>query len=277
MRIDSRYGPIAVLFVCLLLIVSGCGEREGGDGGGEVKRITDSQSNELSTDLTKLGEVYASHGVLLRSAYTTEEEAVVEVRQANKPWEALSAKQADGLKNDIYRVIGYKFPLRIESFVLPKKADITGKVTAIDGNRSLVVGQAAEGGNPNAVWVTFPAGMGSELKVGYGVNVWSDGMMLDSYPQQTSGVQLQVTDYSVGEGDLQGEITEASIGDDSIENNFVTVGGVKLQLLAFTNVTEDGKPSTIERLKVGAKVQAWTVGYEISPEQRFASQINVLP
>ncbi|MFD0674943.1 DUF3221 domain-containing protein [Cohnella sp. GCM10027633] len=275
MHIMRRFGPIVLLLVCALFVLSACGDRDSGNGG-DVKRITDSEQEQLPTDLTKLSEMYASHGVLLRSAYSTEDEVVVEVRQANKPWEALTAEQVEALKSDIYKKIGYSFKLRVDSFVLPKQADITGKVTAIEGNRALVVGKATEGGNANAVWVTLPAGMGSELKVGYGVGVWSDGMMLDSYPQQTNAVQLQVTDFEVGEGDLQGAITKVSIGDDSIENNYVEVDGVKFQLLAFTNVMEDGKSGGLDRLKVGARVQVWTLGYVITEEQRFASQINVL-
>ena len=273
MRMQLRRSLLGVLFVCLLLVLSGCGVN---NGEAVKKPRIESMREQLPTDLSKLGDLYASHGVILRSSYRAEEEVVLEVRQANKPWEALSAAQVDKLKNDIYERIGYTFELRIDSFVLPKEADITGRVTAIEGDRVLVVDKAPPGGNPNAIWVTLPEGMNSEIMIGYSVNVWSDGMVLESYPGQTRGVQLQVTEFSVGEGDLQGSITAEITQDASTENRIIEVDGTKLQLLSFTKVTENGKPVGLDRLRPGTRVQVWTLGYSIMEDQQFASQINVL-
>jgi hypothetical protein len=263
-------GSILIAAACLLFLFSGCGHRNI-----EMKPIEQSERDQLPTELIKLTDIYASYAVLPLSAYSTNERVFLEIRKQQKPWEALAAEETEQLKQDIYKAIGYAFDLQIDSFVLPKQADITGKITALDGNRVLVVGDAMEDSNPNAMWVTFPNEMTEELKIGYRINAWSDGMVNASYPGQTSGVQLQIVDFADGEGDVQGEITALYLDDPSIENRYIEVDGSKFRMLPYTIYQANGASGQSASLKVGSRVQVWTIGYELTDE-KFVTQVNVV-
>ncbi|MFC5528272.1 DUF3221 domain-containing protein [Cohnella yongneupensis] len=264
-------GWIFVVVVAMLFVLAGCGNT-----GKDIKQLDQAERDRLPAELSHLSDVYAAYGVHMRSSYSTNDVVIVEVLKTQKPWETLTDEETDRLKQAIYNKIGYAFALRIDSFAIPAKADITGKITALDGRRVLIVGDAASGSNPSAMWVTFPPAMTEELKIGYKVNAWSDGMVMDSYPGQTSGVQLQVVDFDVGDGDLQGEITALDLDQPNSENNYIEVDHVKLRVLPITIYQWNGQTGNRANVKIGSKVQAWTLRYEITPDTRFASQINVI-
>lgn len=262
---------LALLVACLAVAIAlgGCGDEERG-----TKTIRQAEKEGLTSKLMQLSKVYEQYGVLARSAYTTDEEAVLEVRRSSKPWEKLGDADAAKLKDDIYDAVGYTFELRIDSFVLPKQADVVGKITALDGDGVLVVGDPREDSGPVATWMKFPSGITDTLKIGYRVNAWSDGMFEESYPSRTGGVQLQVVDFSVGEGDVQGTITSLNADDPDVSKRYVEIDGKKLQLLTMTRYLKDGDRSKASELRVGAHAQAWTAGYTIGEEQ-YATQVNV--
>lgn len=261
---------LALLVACLAIALGGCGDDERG-----TKTIRQAEKEGLSSKLMQLSTVYDRYGVLARSAYTTEDEAVVEMRLARKPWEKLGEADAAKLKEDIYDAVGYSFDLRIDSFVLPEQADVAGKITALDGDGVLVVGDSREDGGPVATWMKFPSGMTDTLKIGYRVNAWSDGMFEESYPSRTGGVQLQVVDFAVGDGDVQGTITAVNADDSDENKRYVEIDGKKLRLMAFTRYLKDGDRAKAGELRVGALAQAWTAGYTIGEEQ-YATQVNVV-
>ncbi|MBO9600796.1 MAG: DUF3221 domain-containing protein, partial [Cohnella sp.] len=220
--------------------------------------------------------IFAEHGVQLRSSHSTNERIVIEVRQSKAPWDALNEDEIDRLKQDLFHAAGYTFELQIDSFVMPKQADLAGTITALDGNRVLVVGKAEAGSNPSATWVKFPSGLTDELQVGYKINAWSDGMIEESYPSQTSGLQLQVVEFEVGKGQYEGVITDLFLEDPDIGKRYIEVDHRKFRLLPYTKYLADGKAGTQGSLRIGDKVQVWTLGYEIMPDEMFASQINEL-
>lgn len=257
------------LLATLAIVVGGCGDSELSH-----KTLNQSERDVLSQKLTQHRNIFAERGVLLRSSYSTNERIVIEVRKAKAPWEALSAEEIERLKQDLYETAGYTFELQIDSFVMPKQPDITGTITALDGNRVLVVGDAETGSNPSATWVKFQPGLTEELQVGYKVNAWSDGMIEESYPSQTSGLQLQVVGYEVGRGQQEGTITDLSLEDPEIDQRYIEVDHRKYRVLPYTKYRAGGEAGTQGSLSLGDKVQVWTLGYEIMPDEKFASQIN---
>lgn len=263
---------LALLVACLAVAIAlgGCGDEERG-----TKTIRQAEKEGLSSKLMQLSNVYERYGVLARSAYTTEEEAVLEVRLARKPWEKLGDADAAKLKEEIYDAVGYSFDLRIDSFVLPEQADVAGKITALDGDGVLVVGDSRGDSGPAATWMKFPSGMTDTLKIGYRVNAWSDGMFEESYPSRTDGVQLQVVDFAVGDGDAKGTITAVNAEDSDENKRYVEIDGKKLRLMPFTRYLKDGESAKAGELRVGALAQAWTAGYTIGEEQ-YATQVNVV-
>jgi len=257
------------LLAMLAIAVGGCG-----DSGLSHKNMNQSDRDVLSQELTRHRDIFAEHGVQIRSSYSTNERIVIEVRKAKAPWEALSEEEIERLKQDLYETAGYTFDLQIDSFVMPKQADITGTITAIDGNRVLVVGDAEKGRNPGATWIKFQQGLTEELQIGYKVNAWSDGMIMESYPSQTSGLQLQVVGFEVGKGQYEGKITDLSLDDPEIDKRYIEVDQRRFRVLPFTKYRANGEAGTQGSLSIGDKVQVWTLGYEIMPDERFASQIN---
>lgn len=266
---------VRVLWITLLAavvwLVGGCG-----DSDIAPKTLNQTERDQLSQKLSQHTEIFAKHGVQIQSSYTSNERIVIEVRQSQAPWDALTEGELDRLKQDLFQAVGYSFDVRIDTFVIPKQADITGTITALDGNRVLVVGTAEAGSNPNATWIKFPIGMTEELQIGYRINAWSDGMIEESYPSQTSGLQLQVVDFDVGNGRREGVITAVNLDDPNVENRSIDVDYATLRLLPFTKFLVNGEAGKLGNLSIGDKVQAWTLGYEIMTDVSFASQINEL-
>ncbi|WP_027084461.1 DUF3221 domain-containing protein [Cohnella panacarvi] len=259
------------LLAMLAIAVGGCGH-----SGLSRKNINQPERDRLSQELSLHREIFAERGVQLKSSYSTNERIVIEVRKSKAPWEALSTEETERLKQDLYEIAGYTFDLRIDSFVMPKQADITGTITALDGNRVLVVGEAKAGSNSSATWVRFPSGLAEELRIGYQINAWSDGMFEESYPVQTSGLQLQVVEFEAGKGEHEGTITDLSLDDTDVAQRYIEVDQRKYRLLPYTKYKANGETGAQENLNIGDNVQVWTLGYEIVPEEKFASQINVL-
>ena len=263
---------IVYIVACLmaLAVIGGCGAEQ------RVTRPTVvSQTDALPSRLLQLAKIYEANGVVGRSAYTNEGETVLEVRGLRNPWEKLSGEAAEKLKQDVYEALGSTFDLRVVSYVLPEEADVVGRITALDGNRVLVVGDPTEDGRPQAMWVTFPSSVTDELRIGYRVKAWSSGMVDSSYPGQTGGVQLQVVDYKVGDGDLQGNITALNLDDPDPNLRFVEIEGKNLRVLPYTRYVKDGSRSDSGQLRVGQRAQAWTNGYATG-EERFVSQVNAV-
>lgn len=270
----AKPGSLWIVYIvaCLaaLAVLGGCGAEQ------RVSQpIVVSHTDDLPSRLLQLAKIYEANGVVGRSAYTNEGETVLEVRGLRDPWEKLSGEAAEKLKRDVYAALGSTFDLRVVSYVLPEEADVYGRITALDGNRVLIVGDPTEDGRPDAMWVTFPSSVTDELHIGYRVKAWSSGMIDSSYPGQTGGVQLQVVDYKVGDGDLQGNITALNADDPDPNLRFVEIEGMKLRLLPYTRYEKDGSRSESGQLRVGQRVQAWTNGYAAG-EDRFATQVNAV-
>lgn len=265
----GKYGT-CVLIVALLLLLTGCG----------FSVTSSNQSGESSVQypdvLLQLRTVYTEFDVLPRSVSMTDEGAILEVRKLRKPWEPLTADERDMLKQAIYDALGRSDPLDIVSFAIPEQADVTGKITAVDGNRILVVSRSdSANSNPQAVWVTFPPDTLGELQIGYDVNAWSDGMFNESYPAQTGGMQLQVVHFDVGEGDLQGKVTGVHLGDLNADDSYLEIDGQQVKLVHFTVFKLGGASAEATEIKVGDQVKIWLPGYKITDE-KIATQVMVV-
>lgn len=260
-----------VLLATLAISIVGCSPSDLSH-----KNMNQTERDQLSQKLSQHSEIFAEHGVQLMSSYSTTERIVINVRQTKAPWAALSAEEIDRLKQDLFEIAGYTFELQIDSFVMPKQADITGTITALDGDRVLVVGKAEAGSNPSATWVKFSPGLTEELQVGYEVNAWSDGMIEESYPSQTSGLQLQVVDFEIGKGQYEGVVTDLNLDDPNVENRRIDVDYGQFRLLPFTKFLANGEAGAQDGLKIGDRVQVWTLGYELASDIGFATQINEL-
>jgi hypothetical protein len=155
------------------------------------------------------------------------------------------------------------------------RSELRGKVTAIDGNRALIVSKDAnhpELKTPTAVWVDFEDVSLKDVQIGSQVKVETDGMMLESYPMQTKGYKLEVVSSVVGKGDLEGTVTALEIIEKS---NTIEVDGIKYELLPFTKYFVNMDLADVKEIKVGDKVELWFPGYQIL-EERLVTQVRIV-
>ncbi|TFE22669.1 DUF3221 domain-containing protein [Cohnella luojiensis] len=157
--------------------------------------------------------------------------------------------------------------------------DMKGTITAIDGNRVLIVDKlpnAPDDSNPMAIWVDFPAEAVADVKVGYKVKAWSlDGVMLESYPMQTKGSRLEIVSADIGTGDLQGTITEVRLDENDVTKSYVVIDGNEYGLLPITVYWRGDSPVDISVLKIGVQVEAWFPGYQVMNEKQI-TQLRIV-
>jgi hypothetical protein len=130
----------------------------------------------------------------------------IHVRPTEDVERPISESALDEMRKHLFELADKEFPLRLTVLsCCEQPADITGKITKIEEKRALIVDETKKNGNtddPEATWVSMnPDGKlvrGGEsirfedLKVGQQVQAWSTGLMLQSYPGQTSAVKLEV-------------------------------------------------------------------------------------
>ncbi len=158
------------------------------------------------------------------------------------------------------------------------KFDIIGRVTAIEGNRLLIVAKDANNPDntiPMAIWVDFTQWNIKDVRIGYRVKAQSDGVMLDSYPMQTKGIKLEVVSSDMGSGDILGIVTGIHLDDADMSKNYIEVDGNKLGLLPSTVYWNHNNLVDAMAIQVGNKVEAWLPGYQVMDEKQ-ATQIRIV-
>lgn len=262
----------AGILVIMILLLSGCGLRAP-----SVQEGSSEGLQAITEKMMALNEVYAQFGVQPRSIYTENGKVYLEVYNAQKPWQSPSAADITRLEQAIYDALGTQFPLQIQSFALPDQADVTGKITALDGNRMLIVDDKGSDAKESkaAMWVKFPSNVIGGVKIGYRVNVWSNGMTEDSYPGQTSGVQLQVVEFDTGNGDLQGRVTDVHLLDEDENNRYVEIDGRRQHVFPFTLYWVIDKQAQAKDIQVGNYVEVWFSDYQAKGEE-YITQLRVV-
>lgn len=170
------------------------------------------------------------------------------------------------------------------------KPHMTGKITGIDGQgRFLVVSKNEYIGTdqqlPEAVWYTMQKDAkiefegkkvnAQDVKIGSSVKVWGDGVMLESYPSQTTGVRMEITAKDAGKGDLSGKVTAVQKTGEGVNEVWTLhVDGVKYNLPQFAQVRVKEAHAKHADIKVGDKVKVWFSGYDIGTE-KMVTQVMV--
>lgn len=247
--------------------------------------------DSLPEKLIKLKEVYEHFQIQAMSAYSNETTVILEVRKLKEHDKKLSDQEIRQLKKAIFEKTGQTFPLEIQSFAISAQPEMTGHITAVDGHRVLIVNPdkliGTETKMQDAAWFSFssdaiildnrsgkPMSRG-DLKIGFQVNVWGNGMMEESYPGQTSALRLEVTNTDTGDGEIQGSVEQIDIDPTDEWERYLIVEGQKYRLLDFTKYWIGENEASVQDIQPGDQVQVWSVGYEMG-EERMASQIKVV-
>lgn len=196
------------------------------------------------------------------------------------------------IRQTAYDLVGYRFPLAVTGWVLGEKPQMTGRVTAVDGNRVLVVDEAkklGEAQQPDAMWYAFDrsgdnrirmkkTGIGltvGRIQVGYTVEAWGDFAALSSYPGQTAGLELHILSTDVGEPDLRGTIQEIHLASEKdSDESYLVVDGKRVNVLRFTQYIESDHLILGDTWKKGDRVEIWDIGYPVDSNGIAATRIE---
>ncbi|WDM31268.1 hypothetical protein KCX80_16915 [Paenibacillus mucilaginosus] len=238
-----------------------------------------------------LQSVFRQHGVRPLGSGMNERGAYLEVRRIGEHDRTLTEREIEAFRQSVYKAAGGRFPLKITVRTLAAQPDMTGRVTAIDGEGRLLIVSTdrfleQERTRPDAAWYRMADDaemtadgrrlQAAEIPIGSAVQAWSEGMMLTSYPGQTTGLRLVVKAPDTETGDAQGTVTGLSMSGEGV-NAMHTIGinGVTYRLLASARVWEKGGQVGFSELKEGRRAKVWFSGLEIG-ERKTVSQIVLL-
>jgi hypothetical protein len=283
--------------VFVAMLIASCEERNRVSGSGDVRKESNKKVESVSKDhldtymnlIPTLNSVFESHQVKFLSSYSDEDEGFLEIRRIGDHTSALSDEEIAAIKQDVYKAVGAEFPLNIRVNTIAEQSGMAGKISAIDKQgRFLVVSSDkfldTEKKMPDAAWygmaddadITFEGKPipKKDVPIGSSVKVWSEGVMLSSYPGQTSGLRLELTAWDDGTGDASGRVTGLEKRGEGVnEGRIIEVDGVKYQQLPIAQVWIKGEMVSVNDLKVGDRVKIWFAGYEIGPEKMVAKVV----
>lgn len=250
--------------------------------------IEDMQNLVYSMD-----SVFDKHNVQKMSGWSDADTVYLEVRQRHNHREKLSDDELEQLKQDIYSMAGATFKLDIQQFILQEQPNMRGHIEDIDeaGKRLLIVDTShmidTAKTMPDAAWYSIEENdtrlvqSGSDvplvladMKIGQTVDVWGNGLMLTSYPGQTSALELVVVKSEENSHDLEGTITAIEPLQNQ-PNTFKLTLGKQVVYLSDRSMAAIGNPKNSEaELRVGDKVRLWLLSFHSGDQSRTATQVE---
>jgi hypothetical protein len=286
---------VIVCTILVTMLLSGCGERNRSQGSPPIttpEKVSSISKEDLEKYVNKLASleaVFNNHKVKFQSSYSTETEGFLEIRRIGDHSKSLSDEENAALTQSIYEAVGSEFPLKISVYTIGEQPGMTGKITAIDDvGRFLVISSDKfldeEKKTPDGAWFTMSDDadfvfegkplQAKDVKIGSSVMVWGEGLMLTSYPGQTTGLRLEIMAWDDGIGDAKGIVTGLEkTGEGVNEEQTIEVDGIKHRLLPITQVWMKGEKVNISDIKIGNQVKIWFAGYEVVPEKMVTQVI----
>ena len=276
---------------CWNILLTGCGDPGERKEGSSPHQVTPKKMKSISKEdlqkyvnkLSSLETIFDSHNVKFQSSYSDDKEAFLEVRRVGDHSKSLSDAEKAKLKHSIYEAVGVEFPLNISVYSIDEESGISGRITAIDDKgRFLVVSSDKfldqEKKMPDAAWYGMSDDAHIEfagkklqpidVQIGSSVKIWGEGLMLTSYPGQTTGLRLEIIAQDNGNGDARGKVTGlVTTGEGVNLERTMEVDGVKHRLLPIAQVWKEGEKANATEIMAGDQVKLWFAGYEFGPEQ----------
>ncbi|KRE59807.1 DUF3221 domain-containing protein [Paenibacillus sp. Soil750] len=169
-----------------------------------------------------------------------------------------------------------------------EQVEVSGKITAINEKGSFLVvspdkfiGQDMK--MPDAAWYSMADHARIEFKgkklqlnevqIGSTVKVWTDGMMLTSYPGQATGFRFEIIALDNGAGDASGKVTAlVTTGEGVNVERSIEIDGVKHRLLPIAQLRKGSSPVQFSDITVGKQVGIWFAGYDFGNE-KFVTKV----
>ncbi|OAS16498.1 DUF3221 domain-containing protein [Paenibacillus oryzisoli] len=174
--------------------------------------------------------------------------------------------------------------------VVEKQVEVNGKITALNEQGGMLVvsmdkfiGQDKK--MPDAAWYSISDNATikfngkklpwNDVQIGSTVKVWTDGMMLTSYPGQATGLRFEIITQDNGVGDASGKVTGVFAAGEGVNvERFIEIYGVKHKLLPFTQLKKGSEPAQFSDIIVGQQVKIWFAGYEFGTE-KFVTKVVI--
>jgi hypothetical protein len=177
----------------------------------QIDRVKVAKLAEIKSKLSgHIDELQETYSIQVLSYGSGAEEVMMTIRSVKDVEKKMTEKEVERIRQSLFAYAGETFPLKLEvRECCTGPASVAGKITKIENNRVLIVDETKKNGNtddPVAVWVALTAdgivtkkGSGEKLSfdkltVGQQVKAWSTGIMLQSYPGQTSVVKIEIAD-----------------------------------------------------------------------------------
>lgn len=274
-----------MLTAVILLIATGCGNMNGARTGSSG---TEWDMESLQGVQEKLQEhleaLENEFSIQLISLSTIDQTLEMNFRAFGDVEKVFTEEELNEMKSAMYEYAGQTFPIRLTQTTFDKEADIRGKITDLEKEKGRVLivhpPTDAEQAGPSAAWVTLTEdakvfGDGEEtlsfkdLQIGQQVNAWSTGLMMESYPVQTSVVKIEITKPAENSEDLSGTVTEKKESEEKSDfvSYVITVDGQEIEVTEGTEIVASDQAS----LAVGDEVKVWLLGYT---EANRASKIE---
>lgn len=265
------------IFILLAFGIGGCSQSNRGFLSDDTPDLP-----SLSRFISDSGmqEALKKQGYKWLASSSTDDAVELTVRRIGDHRTPFTQAEIESIKQTAYGFIGYKFPLEVTGSVLSATPQMVGRVTAVDGNRILVVDTQKTVGdtdNPEAMWYTFDPSTDSAIrmnktgsgltighvKVGYAVEAWGEWIVMQSYPSQTDGLELNILSTDAGEPKLRGTIEEIHLSDNGSDpsESYLIVNGNRVNLASFTQYIEEDHIITADMLRKGDQVEIWDIGY----------------
>lgn len=271
---------ISIWFVAIVVAVMlvGCGERT----------IHPADLERYGNGMSGLDGIYDRFGLRHISSGAYEDAVHLEVRKRD-PSAGMSEEELKKFKNAVYEHYDRKFPLEVKIWTLPEEPTVDGRITSLDDKGILAVApREGEGKQPRAVWMSFgedtvivDAKTGARLKpeqlaIGYRIRAWGEMLMMESYPEQTGLMRLEVVEMDSGDGDVLGTITKvvpAPANEPWARE--IHIDGKKYGVLEKAKIIAGEEEAPLEKLEEGDRVRAWLTGYEVMADEKTITQITV--
>jgi hypothetical protein len=161
----------------------------------------------ISAHMKESGE---RHSIRILMLGVGQDHILIQIRALDDVEKTLSETELEAVKKTLFEIAGSEFPLKLSARACcTEEAGITGKITSFDEkeNRILIINERKKNGNsddPEATWVSLQedgilivdgskvsSGLEKSM-IGKWAKAWSNGLMLQSYPGQTSAVKIVV-------------------------------------------------------------------------------------
>jgi hypothetical protein len=164
--------------------------------------------DEINNQMPRVWEeLQQKYAIIVMGSGIGQDHIMMQIRKYGDFEKPISSNELKLIRKTIFDVVGKEFPLELDTMEFSQEGYMSGKIEIIEQDRALIVNKLKKNGNsqdPEATWVSLsndgkiymegkPEVLSfDKLAVGQQVHAWTSGLMLDSYPGQTSALKIEI-------------------------------------------------------------------------------------